>query len=787
MLTNYFKIAFRALRKHPGYAAINVGGLGLGLACCFMIVLFIQHERSFDRFHENGDRVYRFTINNRSADELRAFTPAGLAPLIEDNVGGIGSVIRYANMGRPYVSVEGGEPQRLDRFNLADAGFFNAFSFEFVQGDRATALANPSDIVVTETQAKALFGSADPMGQVVNLDEFPLTVSGVIKDLPENTHFAFSVLGSFQHMGTSAGPEALEDLTNWNYRTYVLLDAGANPETVAEEATTLIAERLESPEMVAGMQPLASLRFETQIADYDLPTRNPQVLWIFAAIAALVLLIACVNFTNLATARATQRAREVGVRKSLGAGRRQLVLQFLGESVLLSVVAIGVGLAGVALGLPFFNDALGGTTALNLGHPATLAGLAGIGLAAGLLAGTYPAFYLTHFNASRVLKGDLSTSGGAPAFRKGLIVAQFAISAFLIVATLTVVNQLQFMRSQDLGFAEEQVVTFQPTSDIWSQYDSFKQSLLDSPDVVGVAAASGLPGSVGMSRGFYWPGGPGEEEVNESLTTLMGGPDYLDTVGLELVDGRWFRDGEADVDNSYLLNETAVRQLGMTDPVGTAFRAWDGDESGMIIGVVKDFHYAGLRYAIEPLVIQYKPEWLGQVAVRFAAGSIAPGVEHLQGAFARAAPGYTLDYRFLDEDIERQYREETRLSTLLTFFAGVAVFIACLGIFGLAALAAERRRREIGVRKVLGASVQSLMTMLAGDFVKLVVVAFVVAAPLAYIAMNRWLEGFAYTAGIGPGVFVLAGMGVLMVALLTVSTQTLRAAMTDPVRALRSD
>ncbi|MEO0558577.1 MAG: ABC transporter permease, partial [Bacteroidota bacterium] len=558
MLRNYLLVAFRALRRQPGYAAINVGGLGLGLACCFMIVLFIQHERSFDMYHANGDRVYRLTVNERDSDNLRATTPAGLAPLVEGNVVGVEHAIRYGSLGQSYVDVGGDAPRRLDRFYLTDPGFFEAFSFTFVAGDPATALLEPNNLVVTETQARTLFGDAEAVGQVVSLYDNPLTITGVIEDLPTNTHLAFSALGSFQFLAGTNGPEALEDFSNWNYRTYVLTETGASAERVSQAATSFLAERFEEPETVADLQALASLRFDTQMPDYSMPTRNPQVLWVFGGIAALILLIACVNFTNLATARATQRAREIGVRKSLGAGRRQLVVQFLGESVLLSVIAIGVGVLGAAIGLPFFNDALGGATAINLGHPATLAALMGIGLVAGLLAGTYPAVYLTRFDPSRVLKGDLTAAGGAPAFRKGLVVAQFAISTFLLVATLTVMNQLQYMRSQDLGFAKEHVITFNPTSDIWAQFDSFEQALLDNPAIASVASASGLPGTVGMSRGFYWPGGEAEEEA-QSLTTLIGGPDYLETVGLEMAEGRWFRDSEADMENAYILNETAVR------------------------------------------------------------------------------------------------------------------------------------------------------------------------------------------------------------------------------------
>jgi len=792
MLKNHFALALRHLKREKGYAAINIGGLGLGLACCFLIVLFIQHERSFDGYHANADRTYLLTVQIPTFQDVNGSTPAGLASMMEESASGVEHVVRVANRSDVPVRMPDGEVQSVGPLWLADPGIVDAFTFEFLAGAPQTALADPSGAVLTETVAHVLFGDADPLGQtlVLTRQNLALTVTGVIADLPGNTHLDVGMLVPFQALPAFAGPEALTSMTDWNYRSYVVLRDGAAPEPVAEEAAALVARAHEyeaGEEVKAQLRPLPTLHFDTEIADRDtFQIRDPRVLWMFAAIAALILLIACVNFTNLATARAAQRAREVGVRKSLGSGRGQLISQFLAESLLMSAFAIIVGFVGVVLALPVFNDALGGTTALGLTHLGTLVGLAVIGLGAGLVAGSYPALYLTRFSPARVLKGDLSHGGGAATLRKGLVVFQFAVSAFLLIATLTVVHQLRFMRSQDLGFAQEQVISFQATPEIYNGAEAFKQSLLSQPSVLGVARASGLPGAVYSASNFLWPGSGTDEETAQSSQSLLADPDYLDTVGLELADGRWFRDSEADIQDAYVLNETAVREMGLVDPVGHVFRAWDRPP-GTVIGVVKDFHFTTLRQPIEPLVITYRPEWMGDIAVRLAAGQVAEGLDEVQEVFAEAAPGYTFDYHFLDENFEAQYRDEVRLSTLLGFFAGVAVFIACLGIFGLAALMAARRRKEIGVRKVLGASVQNLTAMLAGDFVKLVALAFVVAAPLALLAMNRWLEGFAYASELGPGVFALAGGGVLLVALLTVSTQALRAATADPVRALRSE
>ncbi|MEM6285668.1 MAG: ABC transporter permease [Bacteroidota bacterium] len=787
MLSNTLAVALRSMQKRPGMTAINIGGLGLGLACCFLIVLFIQHERSFDNFHANGDRIYRLSTDAGANGERTARTPAGLGPLLDDRSEPIEQAVRYTNRGSADVRLGTGEVQRIEWLSLADPEIVDVFSLSFQRGTPEAALSAPHSLVLTETQAATLFGDADPMGQTLRYGEVDLTVTGVVEDLPVNTHLDFTALGSFRLMADLFGLDALEDFSNWNYRTYLLLASGASPEAVAEETGAFLKERFDA-DFAVELDPLQSLRLNTEVVDYDMVTRDPDVLWLFGAVGALILLIACINFTNLATARALSRAREVGVRKSLGAARGQLVRQFLSESVLLSVFATLVGIAGMAVALPIFNEALGGSVPLNLIHPGTLAVLLGIGLAAGLLAGSYPALYLTRFDPARVLKGDLTPrGGGASVLRKGLIVVQFAASAFLLVATLTVVDQLRFMRSQDLGFAQEQVVSFSPPGELLEQYDAFQEALASDPDVLSAAMSSGLPGSTGMRRGYTWPGATERETSEGDFVTILGDADYIDTVGLEVTAGRGFRDTEADIGNAYILNETAVREIGLEAPVGHPFRAWDGEESGTIIGVVEDFHYSGLRNPIEPLVLHYKPEWMRTVAVRLSASGVAPGIEHLQETFAQFAPGYTLDYRFLDEGFERQYRDEVRLSTLLGFFAGVAVFIACLGVFALTALAAEQRRKEIGVRKVLGASVRTLTAMLTRDVALLVLVAFGVAAPLAWIAMSRWLEGFAYAADLGPGVFLLAGGGVLLLSLLTVSTQALRAATADPVRALRSE
>ena len=789
MLKNYLKVALRSLRKRPGTTLINVGGLGLGLACAFLIVLFIQHELSFDRFHEHGDRIVRLTYTNDGTQF--ANSAAGFAPLVREAFPEVEHAVRVENYRSPYLRLPDGAVRRLEGFALVDEGFLETFSFPLLRGDAATALDGKYDLVLTEAAATALFGTLDAVGRTAEYGDHTLTVTGVAADPPPNSHLAFGALASFRLVEEFMGTDELTGFTNFNYETFLLLRPGTDPAALGEKVTAAVRERLRPDVEDIGdygviLQPLREIYFDTSLAYDSGPHRDVSTLWTFGAIGLLVLLIACVNFMNLATARATQRAREVGVRKAIGAQREQLVGQFLGESVLQSALAVGVGIALAALALPFFNEALGGAARLDVRHVGMALLLVGIGLGAGLLAGSYPALYLSGFRPARVLKGEAAHGGGALRFRQGLIVFQFAVSAFLIVATLTVYDQLRFMQGRDLGFEKEQVVFLNPPPPVWEQMDAFADELEADANVLAVASSGGLPGRVGTNRGYNWPGQTGEDERGESFWTIPAGPGYLDVLGIDLLAGRFFSDEiGTDTLDTYVLNEAAVRELGLTpeEAVGAPFRSWDRP-MGQIIGVTEDFHFQSLHQAVEPLVMNYIP-WFGIVSVRTAPGGHAAALDRVRAAWERFAPGYAFEYRFLDADFDRLYRDEQRLGQLFGFFAGVAVFIACLGLFGLAAYTAERRRKEIGVRKVMGASVGSIVVLLARDFAALVLIGFAVAAPLAWLGMGRWLDGFAYRVELGPLVFVVAGALALAVALLTVSSQALRAATADPVKALR--
>ncbi|MEZ4701262.1 MAG: ABC transporter permease [Rhodothermales bacterium] len=800
MVRNWFKLALRNAKRHPGYTLINVGGLALGLSCCFLIVLFVQHELSYDRYHAKADRIVRLIYGSDSGDdagEWAANSAAGYAPFLTANLPEIEAAVRIENFRSPYVALEDGQRRRLEGLALADPTLFEVFDFTFLRGDPATALQDNHAVVLTQHAAEALFGRQDPIGRSIRYgDRYDLTVSAVIADMPDASHFHFNAVASFRLLEDLVGPTELEGFTNYNYNTYFLLRPDVDRQALEAKITAAMRERFnadrapddEGSRYVAGLQPLTAIHLTNDLAFDYAGHRDVRYLIVFGIIGALILLIACVNFMNLATARAVQRASEVGVRKAVGAVRSQIVGQFIGESVLMSVLAIGIGMVLAALALPVFNEAVNGTASFSLARLGTIGLLVTIGLAAGVLAGSYPAFYLSAFLPARVLKGDLARGGGATLLRKGLIVFQFATSVFLMVATATVYRQLNYMQERDLGFSKEQVVFLSPPGAVIESYETFRQELLSDPSIEQVALTGGLPGRVNTNRGYNWPGQTQEgDQEGASFWTGFADPDYFDVLGMTLVAGRTFsREVPTDTNDTYVLNETAVRQLGWSpeEAVGQPFRAWDRP-MGTVIGVVKDFHFQSLHQPVESLVLNYKPTWMGTVALRTKAGALPAAIAHLQTTWNAFSGGFPLEYRFLDEDFDRLYQNEARLGSLFAFFAAIAVFIACLGLFGLAAYAAQQRTKEIGVRKVLGASVRSLVLLLSKEFVGLVAVALVVAVPASYLAMQRWLDGFAYHTGIGVWIYLAAGAVALGIAFATVSTQAMRVAQADPVKSLR--
>ncbi|MEM1041806.1 MAG: ABC transporter permease [Bacteroidota bacterium] len=795
MLKNLFTVAFRSLRRRPGYAGLNVAGLAVGLACCLLIALYVRDELSYDRYHEHADRIVRMGVDFVVEGEVRpnVSTQGLLAPAMVADLPEVEHAVRLS--GTTQIFQIEGELFQEESLVLADSALFDVFTLPLRYGDPATALREPGSFVPSVPLAERLFGTADAVGRTVETARQTLTVTGVMEAMPEQSHDRFE--GAVALAGV---PDPGWWYQNWfsvNFLTYALLRDGTDLDAFRAKLPAFLEARA-GEEMAAMGQGLV-LHAEALPDVYLRSDRGDPAargslaaLYIFGAVALFVLLIACVNFTNLATARSVERAREVGVRKTLGAPRSALAAQFLAEAVLLSALALGVALVLVQVALPGFNALAGKTLRLtDLGPGLALA--AALALGVGLLAGAYPAFVLSGFRPARVLKGRFAGGREGTVLRQGLVVLQFGISVALIAGTAVVFSQLRYMQDRDLGFdpgsedaGELLMARFGSLDD--AGIERLKTRFEAHPAVSGVTSAITAPTAGNPSAG-------GEIERPEggmrdfTVDAYLVDPDFVEVYGMEIVAGR-APGAEATSDSlaGYVLNETAVREAGYASPnavLGREARFWGYE--GEVVGVVRDFHTSGLQAPVEPLALVALDAYHSMLTVRVRTEALPQTLAELGDLWAETVPSRPFDYAFVDEAFGAQYEAERRFGRLFGVLAGLAIFIACLGLFGLAAYATAQRKKEIGIRKVLGASVGSVVVLLSKDVVKLVAVAFAVAAPVAYLAMDRWLDTFAYRTGIGPGVFLLAGTLALVIALGTVSTQALRAASVDPVEALRSE
>ncbi len=797
MLKSYLATALRALGRHKGYAAINVSGLAVGLACCLLILVYVLDELSYDQFHERSDRIVRVAMETKSGDgEWRGGAPTfyALADLVNGSLSGVEQTARLA---RDRALLRAGDTQIMeDDILMADASAFDIFTIPFVRGNPKTAFDNPYSAVLSEKAARMWFGDEDPIGQTLlrnNEQEFEVT--GVVRAMPVNSHFHFDVLLNLESTKDRYDREMFESLgAQWVY-TYVLLE---RPEPVPALATRLndMARRIVPPdtpvEVRLAVQPLADIHLHSRFASEIESTGDIRYLYIFGAIAVFILVIACVNFMNLATARASMRAREVGVRKLLGAHRGQLVRQFLGESVGMSLFAVVLAPVAAALAVPFFNAVSG--KAISAGafvEAPILLGLLGIALSVGLLAGIYPAFFLSSFQPARVLKGapDSGGSGAAVRLRQGLVVLQFGISIAIVIGTLIVSSQLDYMQTKNPGFDRDQVVSVRVPATLDAQrVETLKEAFLDEPGVLKASAASHAPPD-GLNSWRLRPAGS-PVDAQKLVSWVAVDADYVETLGLTITAGRDFRaESAADTRGSIVINEAAAAFFGLEDPVGQRFTLNDGLSVGteaMVVGVVKDFHQTSLHEPVRP-VFFFLDDFSRQILLRIDTERVAELVDGLNEKWSAVVPEWPLETAFLDDRFEALYTAERRLGRIFGAFSFLAIFVACLGLFGLSAYMAERRTREIGVRKVFGASVPGLVGLLTRDFLLLVVIAYAAAAPLTWFGMQHWLEDFAYRIQPDAGLFVITALLALAITALTVSYQAVRAALMNPIDTLRYD
>jgi len=795
MLKNYLKIALRHLKKHKGYSFINIIGLALGLACCVLILFFVQDELSFDRFHTDADRIYRVVFNgyapNSPPDRFSSVSrPVGR--VMREEYPEVEHLVRF-NYWNPVVKHQGTYFYDDDVL-FAEPELFDVFSFPLLKGDPATALREPNTLVLTETAERKYFGDEDALGRTLTLnDTLAFTVTGVLADFPHNSHFSADFFVSYQTLLDRQPEDQWLNIGTW---LYLKLHEGVDAKAFEANITDLIqrnyGDQLANLNLRTELvlEPLTEIYLYSDRGGQFGPTGDITHVYIFSAIALFVLLIACINFMNLATARSMERAKEVGVRKVVGSSRTMLIRQFLSESMVLCLLGLVIAAGLIAAALPFFNELAGKEIALGtLLSPGYAFGLLAVTLLVGLLSGSYPAFLLSGFRSIEVLKGHFRSSRRGALLRQGLVVFQFAISVALIACTALVFDQLDFMRNQDLGFDKEQVLVINaqglPNTVMSEQYKTAKNEFARSPAVRQVSASAVVPGRSPWLNLFTAEGL--QENDSRRGEVVVADADYLDTYQIDVVAGRNLSDAfETDEAEAILINEAAVGYLGWGTPQQALGKTIDfGGGERTVVGVMHDYHHNSLKEALEPMLLFSNPPSFNFFSLRLDATDVSATMAQLETTWKSLFPGYTFETFFLDADFDTQYHGEQRLMRILGAFSSLAILIACLGLFGLAAFTAQQRTKEIGVRKVLGASVPGIILLLSKDFTRLVLVGFGVAVPVAYFTMDAWLDAFPYRIDIAWPIFLMAGLTALVIAWLTVSYQSIRAAFTNPVNALR--
>ncbi len=813
MLKNYFKVAIRSLRKRKGYTLINVLGLATGMAVCLLIVLYIQSELGYDSFHKNGDNIYRVVLERKYPGRSTSYSmiPQSIGEAIQHEYPEVQQCTRLFNFlgnGNLFVKI-GDKVFEEKRVLLADSNFFNVFTAKLLKGDPATALRKPNTAVINETTAKKYFSSVEnAIGKSFESDNGAhFMISGVCKDWPDNSHFIFDMLIADATFPFIHQP----NYTNFSAHTYLLVNPNTSP-TALEAKFPHIIEKYVSGEIgrsfgmsfqqfqAAGngyhyyLQPLKKIHLISDLEGELKPNGSIKAVYIFSVIAVFILVIACINFINLSTARSVERAKEVGIRKTFGSEKKSLIWQFLLESVMVSLLSMIVAVLLIVLLLPLFNKVSGKelTTAYFM-EPLKIISLIGFAILVGIVAGLYPAFVLSSFKPIMVLKGKFKSNKYGTALRNGLVVFQFAISVILIICTIIVNQQMQYMLGDKLGFRKDHIIEIERADLLGDKSKSFNNELAKISGVETVSNCSSLPGQGGFFGSAF--------QVVNSKQPMTGRAVIVDDqfapiLDLQLKEGRFFSKQFAIDSLALVLNEKAVEELGLKDPIGVRltspdFNGQNGEEIiYTVVGVTKDFHYQSLHQKIEPLVFVNAEKFrgaMGTTAVRIKADNFKSAVEAIGKIWKQFVPEKPFHYDFLDRTLANQYLAEQTTQSIFTVFSVLAIFIACIGLLGLAAYATQLRMREISIRKVLGASAANIAGMLSKDFLKLVLVSVVIAFPLAWWGMHAWLQNFAYQTNMSWWIFLVAGLIAAMIALLTISFQAIKAALSNPVETLRAE
>ncbi|WPP49621.1 ABC transporter permease [Catalinimonas niigatensis] len=801
MLKSYFTIAFRNLTKRKLYAGINILGLSIGLTSCLLIFLYIHHELSYDTMHTKADRIYRVAMKWNVADQQidATLTPP---PLAETAVEEFPEVVNAARICHflSTMNIRYGETAIIEeQVLLADSTFFDVFSFPLVAGDPATALVKPNTAVITETTARKYFGNVPALGKtlLVGDGQVPHEVTGVVKDLPANVHFHFSMLRSMASLEFASSDDWFEH----GFITYLLLREGASSQSLEAKFSGLVEKYVgpvipqyfgvsletfiqQGNQYGYFLQPLLDIHLHSNLDQELEPNGDITYVYVLAIIAFFIILLACINFMNLATARSANRAKEVGVRKTLGSLRSSLVGQFMTESVVLSFIATCLAVLGTNLLLPSFGNIAGKEISGELFVQSWfLLGLLGFTLLVGILAGSYPAFYLSSFGPVEVLKGKLTRGTKSRGIRNILVVFQFFASITLVICTLLVYQQLEYAQAKNLGLDKENVMIMKGAQSLSeSQQAAFKQDLINQSQVVNASISYDIPpGS--MARTIFKKN---TAEKGGTLHVYEVDYDFLATMQIELLEGRNFSRSFSTDTAAILLNESAVKKLGPGNLLNEEIVHTGSGKTYQVVGIVKDFNYESLRHEIQPMALMLTNQGT-YLSARINSDDVSATVAQIESLWEKHAPAQPFQYTFMDDNYEALFRAEQRLGKVFSIFTGLAIVVACLGLLGLATFMAEQRTKEIGIRKVMGASATNIIILLSGDFTKLVILAFVIAIPVAYYLMQWWLEGFAYRTNISLWVFVLAGVGALLIAWLTVSWQSIKAALANPIDSLKTE
>lgn len=794
MFRNYIKVAWRNAFNQKGYSFINIAGLSLGIAISVCIFLYVRYELSYDTFHENYDRIYRLSLNAKfgSNNIHAAVVSPPMGDYLVQNYAGAESFTRL------YKQTNSGYFRNRDRkfyekgLIYADSGFFRVFSFKMIKGNEAEALKEPNSLVLTQTAARKYFGDGEAYGKtLVQNDNKTYRITGIVKDPPENSHFHFNMLGAFADLEAEFGKAYFENWGAFSFHTYILLAEGVDPKGVEAHFPEMISKNMpriaqQNYEVNPYLQKLGNIHLHSKLMMEIEPTGDFTRVIIFAAIAGFILLIACINFMNLASARSFKRSREVAMRKVHGAEKKQLITQFMGESVFFTVVSLLLALVLVELFLPLFSDIVDKN--LQLAVPGTLTTimmLAGLTLVTAFLSGSYPALYLSSFSPMRIFNNETKQGKAVTGFRNILVVLQFAISIFLIISSLVIYDQIKYVSAKDLGYNHEHTIFLNLNGTRQQKnYQVYKKEFSKLACVAGVAGSSHSPGR-GLDGNSFIP--EGMDEKDPWLIYYFGvDPDFKETLGMKMVMGRDLSHEYATDSSAVVINRTLYKKLGWEDPLGRKLKVIsDGQPRDYtIVGVVEDFHAQSLHEGIEPMMLMYSDSY-SFLNIRLRPGDLKKDIAQIEKKWNEMEPDVPFSFEFIDQAFEATYRADLITARLFIFFTVVAIFIACLGLLGLTAFMVGRRKKEIGIRKVLGAPVTGIVLLLGGRFSRWVLVANLIAWPAAWLVMNRWLENFAYRTSLNWLFFVLAALVALLIAWITVSYQTIKSARMNPVDVIR--